>query len=239
MNWFFGKRYPLYLFVTAIIILGLSAINVPHPDDFKLEHYPTIVFLVLLAISYKIFRLSNISYTLIFIFLLLHILGAHYTYSEVPYNQWFLRWFDFNLDGFFGFQRNMYDRLVHFSFGLLMYYPVRELFARIANARGFWGLYLPLDVMMAFSMIYELAEWLIAISYGGTGVDMTYIGSQGDVWDAQKDMFLATFGGFLTMVVVMVINSVLNKDFWKEFKDSLRIKEKKPLGEVKIQSWLK
>jgi len=239
MRWFFGRNYPIVLFIITLIVLGFSAIDVPHPEDFKLEHYMTVIFLFLLVVSYNHFRLSNISYTLIFIFLLLHILGAHYTYAEVPYNTWLQKWFDFNIDEYFGFERNHYDRLVHFSFGLLFFYPIRELFARIADTKGFWNLYLPLDVVMAFSMIYELIEYGVVLVYSDTGVDMTYLGTQGDIWDAHKDMFLATMGGLIAMLVVMIINIKLNKEFWKELKESFRIKKNKPLGEVEIETWFK
>lgn len=238
MNWFFNKNYPIYLYVITLIVLGLSAINVPYPDDFKLEHIMTIVFLVLLAATYNKFRLSNISYTLIFIFMLLHILGAHYTYSEVPYDRWTQDWFGFSINGFFGFERNMYDRLVHFSFGLLFAYPARELFNRLASTKGVWGLYFPLDVMAAFSMVYELIEYGVVLAYGADGVGATYLGSQGDIWDAQKDMFLATFGALIAMAIVTIINIKLNPGFWSEFKESLKVKIREPLGEVKIQSWL-
>ena len=238
MSWFLSKNYPIHLLIIVLVVLAFSAINVPHPDDFKLEHYMTVVFIVLLIATYHRFRLSNVSYTLIFLFLLLHILGAHYTYSEVPYNRLFQDWLGFDVDQYFGFSRNMYDRLVHFSFGLLFFYPVRELFARVADTRGWWNLYLPLDVMMAFSMLYELIEWGVAIFYGGSGVDMTYIGSQGDVWDAQKDMALATLGAIISLIVVLMINLKLNSHFWQELKESLRIKRASPLGEIAIESWL-
>jgi putative membrane protein len=88
----------------------------------------------------------------------------------------------------------MYDRLVHFCFGLLMAYPIREMFLRVARVRGFWGYYLPLDVTMSFSMLYELIEWEYAACAGGEA-GAAFLGTQGDEWDAQKDMAMATLGG--------------------------------------------
>jgi putative membrane protein len=188
--------------------------------------------------SYWGFPLSNISYTTIFIFMCLHVVGAHYTYSEVPYKEWAATvgsWF-----GGEGFDesaadagRNHYDRLVHFSFGLLMAYPVRELFVRVARVRGVWAYYLPLDVVMSFSMIYELIEWAIAVFVGGD-VGQSYLGSQGDEWDAQKDMALATLGGVITIGVVAIVNWRYDRDFAKEFAASLS-SDGGPLGEVRLK----
>ena len=104
----------------------------------------------LLVFTYKSFPLSRVSYTCIFVFMMLHALGAHYTYAKVPYEEWF---------PFFAGGRNHFDRLVHFLYGLLLAYPIREMFLRIGNVRGFWGYFLPLDLTMSTSMLYELIEW--------------------------------------------------------------------------------
>ena len=106
--------------------------------------------LALLVWTYKSFPLSRVSYTCIFVFMMLHALGAHYTYAKVPYQEWFPA-----LAG----GRNHFDRLVHFAYGLLLAYPIREMFLRIGNVRGFWGYFLPLDLTMSTSMLYELIEW--------------------------------------------------------------------------------
>ena len=98
-------------------------------------------------------------------------------------------------------ERNHYDRLVHFLFGLLLAVPIREIFLRIVQVRGFWSYYLPLDVAMAFSMLYELIEWAAALVFGGE-LGVAYLGTQGDPWDAQKDMGLATLGALITLLAV-------------------------------------
>ncbi len=87
--------------------------------------------------------------------------------------------------------RNHFDRLVHFGYGLLLAYPIREMFLRIGNVRGFWGYFLPLDLTMSTSMLYELIEWGAAEFFGGE-LGAAYLGTQGDVWDAHKDMALAS-----------------------------------------------
>jgi putative membrane protein len=153
----------------------------------------------------------------------------------VPYERWFATiasWFGvehFSFDGLFGFKRNQFDRLVHFSFGLLFAYPAREVFLRIARVKGFWGYFMPLDVMMSFSMLYELTEWVVALVMSD-GVGQSYLGTQGDVWDSQKDMALAAFGALLAMTLTAVVNSRLQRDFAREFNDSLTARGG-PLGE--------
>ena len=92
-------------------------------------------------------------------FLCLHTVGAHYTYSEVPYDAWFERLTGRTFNGLVGWERNNFDRVVHFAYGLLLAYPIREVFLRVADARGFWGYFLPLDLTMSTSMLYELIEW--------------------------------------------------------------------------------
>ena len=166
--------------------------------------------------------------------MVLHTIGARYTYSEFPYEAWTKSIFGVGINELLGFTRNHYDRLVHFSFGLLMAYPVREIFLRIASVKGFWGYYLPLDVMAAFSMVYELIEWAVALVFGGE-LEMTYLGTQGDIWDAHKDMALATLGALISMVIVAFINYRYKPDFKKEIESSLSVKRKTPLGEVELE----
>src|SRR3989344_7592258 len=133
MEFFHNKIYPKCLFWIFIFLWAVTFINIKYPFDFFLEHILTVLFLLLMVFSYRKFRLSNVSYTLIFFFMVFHIIGAHYTYSEVPYNEWSKAFFGFDIQEFFNFQRNHYNRLVHFSFGLLMAYPVREFFMRVAS----------------------------------------------------------------------------------------------------------
>jgi putative membrane protein len=234
---FLSPRYPLWLLGALAIWFGIWAIGPPHPDDFILEHILTVVFVGLLVGTHRRFRLSNVSYTLIFAFLSLHIVGAHYTYSEVPYADW-LAALGLGGDEPAGAGRNHYDRFVHLAFGLLLAYPVREVFVRIAGARGFWGYYLPLDVVMSFSMLYELLEWSIALVFAPE-LGQSYLGTQGDEWDAHKDMALATLGAIIAMATTACINWRLKRDFAAELAESLRVRQAKPLGEVRLGEMLK
>lgn len=135
----------------------------------------------------------------------------------------------------------MYDRMVHFSYGLLLAYPLREVFMRLASVKGFWSYFFPVDITFAFSSIYELIEWRAAANVPPE-LGLAFLGSQGDVWDAQKDMGLAGLGAIIAMVIVTLFHLALErKAFWSEFKESFKIKNgDKPLGEVWIaDAWNK
>ena len=167
--------------------------------DWFLENLLVVAVVIVLVGTYRFVPLSDLSYLLSTLFLTLHAVGAHYTYSEVPLGFW--------MRDTFGLARNPFDRVVHFCFGLLMAYPIREAFLRVANARGFWAYYLPLDVTLAFSALYEIIEMVIA-TLVAPGTGDAWLGTQGDVWDAQKDMGLAALGALLCMVVTATLRTL-------------------------------
>src|SRR3546814_15401224 len=133
----------------------------------------------------------------------------------------------------FGWERNNFDRIVHFSYGFLLAYPLREIFLRVADARGFWGYFLPLDVALSTSALYELVEWMAAEVFGGD-LGVAYLGTQGDVWDAQKDMACAGLGALLAMLLTAALNAWLQRDFAREWSASLKVKDARPYGEDEI-----
>ncbi len=229
-----------YLLILAVLFAGVWAALAVSPlyrEDWMLENFLVVAFVAILAASYRRFPLSRVSYTLIFLFLCLHEVGAHYTYSRVPYEEWTQALFGRSLNEVMGWERNHYDRLIHFSYGLLLAYPIREMFLRVANVQGFWGYFLPLDVTMSTSMVFELFEWGAAALFGGE-LGMAYLGTQGDVWDAHKDMALASLGALIAMGLVAAINLSLQRDFAREWADSLTVKQTEPLGETAIARML-
>lgn len=228
------RRYALALGCVFAVVWVALAIRPRYRADWALENALVVVFIAALAATGRRFPLSRISYTLIFLFLCLHEVGAHHTYSEVPYDAWFRAATGRGLNEMLGWQRNHFDRLAHFLFGLLLAYPIREVFIRIADAKGFWAYYLPLDLTMAASMTFELLEWGAAAMFGGD-LGTAFLGTQGDEWDAQKDMAAATLGGSLAMLVTAGINFRLQRDFAREWAESLRVKTRRPLGEDAIQ----
>ena len=232
------RRYLLASSAVYAVFWAALAIDPHDRGDWALENVLVVVAALLLFFSYKRVLLSRISYTLIFIFLGLHAIGAHWTYSLVPYDETFHAATGYSFDEWMGWQRNHYDRIVHLAYGLLLAYPIRELFLRVAQVRGFWGYFLPVVLTMAASMFYELVEWGAAEVFGSE-LGIAFVGAQGDVWDAQKDMFLATLGALIAMGVTALMNIKLDKDFAREWSESLRIKQDAPLGEDEIARLLR
>ena len=233
-----GRRTYLAVLVGLFgVIWALLAVDPFDRRDWLLENVLLVAFAAALLASRRALPLSRISYTTIFVFLLLHTIGAHYTYSLVPWQDW--------LHALTGAaapappaDRNDFDRLVHFGYGLLLAYPIREVFLRVAELRGFWGYFFPLSVTLSTSVLYELAEWAAAELFGGD-LGIAFLGTQGDVWDAQKDMALAGAGATVAMAITAGLNYVLERDFALEWVESLRVKHAAPLGEDEIRRlWL-
>jgi putative membrane protein len=143
-----------------------------------------------------VISLSDLSYILLAVFLTLHAVGAHYTYSQVPLGDW--------LKDALHLSRNHFDRIVHFAFGLLLAYPVREFLLRAVGVKNFWAYYAPVSAILAFSGFFEIVESWVAMLVSPELGD-AYLGTQGDIWDAQKDMTVAFVGAILTMVIAAAV----------------------------------
>jgi putative membrane protein len=223
-------RYHGFLLTLFAVVWIWAAIDPLFPHDWLLENYLVFIFVPLILLTGRYFRLSNASYTLLTAFMLMHVVGSHYTYAEVP--------FGYTLQHEFGAGRNMYDRLVHFSFGLLLAYPLREVFMRVAKVRGLWAYWFPFELVVAFSGAYEIIEWLVAAQVDPAS-GLAFLGAQGDVWDAQKDMALAAVGAATTLLVVAAIHWRYDPAFGAELRASLKIERgDKPLGEQALQALL-
>ena len=195
-----GARYPLALLGVYSIWWLILAIHPEYPKDWLLENLLVFVALGLLIWFYRKLRFSNFSYTMVFIFLCIHAIGAHFTYSEVPYREWL----GLPLDG-----RNHFDRWVHFLYGFLLMPAFIELLAARAEIQGIWRNLLPVSLVMAQSDLYELIEWLAAEIFGGP-LGQAYLGTQGDVWDAQKDSALAATGAICGLVIYRIYERLRN-----------------------------
>nr|WP_233583156.1 DUF2238 domain-containing protein [Candidimonas sp. SYP-B2681] len=184
--------------------------------DWVLENVLVLVFIGGLFGIRRWFRFSNASLLLILLFLALHTVGSHYTYARVPYDEWWRALTGHTLNSILGWDRNHFDRLVHFSYGLLLAYPLREFFLRIVEVRGFWAYFLPLDFTLSTSALYELVEWGVAEVFGGD-LGMDYLGTQGDIWDAHKDMALATLGASIAILITLLLNTRLKRDLARDW----------------------
>jgi len=180
----------MILWLVAVWIA--AAIDPLYPRDWLLENMLVFIWGALLTVTYRWFRFSNFSYGLFTLFISLHLAGAHYTYAETPFGYWMQDWF--------GFERNHYDRLVHFSFGLLLALPMREYLLRRSGATPGWTYSLAVVCVMAFSALYEIIEMLAAMVVS-PDLGTAYLGTQGDEWDAQKDSALASGGALLAALL--------------------------------------
>jgi putative membrane protein len=188
------RRDPfLRRLVAAYALFWLALAVAPrYRSDWLLENLLVFAFAGVLVATRRRFAFSRLSALLIALFLALHAIGAHYTYSETPFGFWWQAWA--------GGPRNSYDRLVHFAFGLLLTYPLREIGLRVLRLRGVWSWLLPFLVALSFSAGYELIEsWVARLVSPELGT--AYLGTQGDEWDAQKDMGLAFAGSLLALAL--------------------------------------
>jgi putative membrane protein len=195
------NRTPLLLLAVFSVVWVVLAINPVSREDWLLENALTAITLPLLILTRNKLRFSNFAYGCIFVFFCLHTIGSHYTYSLVPYDQWWQALTGHTLNSVFGFERNHYDRLLHFLYGALIVVPSMELFAKYAPPNKYWRIAMPVFFIMGHSVIYEMIEWGAAMVVAPE-LGHAYLGTQGDEWDAQKDMALATGGAILTMVLI-------------------------------------
>jgi putative membrane protein len=195
------NRTPLLLLAVFSVFWVALAINPVSREDWLLENALTAITLPILILTRNKLRFSNFAYGCIFVFFCLHTIGSHYTYSLVPYDQWWQALTGHTLNSVFGFERNHYDRLLHFLYGALIVVPSMELFAKYAPPNKYWRIAMPVFFIMGHSVIYEMIEWGAAMVVAPE-LGHAYLGTQGDEWDAQKDMALATGGAILTMVLI-------------------------------------
>ncbi|MDX8253271.1 DUF2238 domain-containing protein [Acinetobacter pittii] len=202
------KHYiALGLLLIAIVISGIQPLEF---EAYLLHQAGTVFMLILLFVIFKKIGLDFLSFTFYLLFLLIHIIGAHYLYSYVPYNDWIQQVFHFNLDQYMGWSRNMYDRLVHLAYGVLLYPLIYRVFqVWLPSAKPFSLFLLVVQFVMASSVLYELIEWAIAIGLSPEEAE-NYNGQQGDMWDAHKDMLLATMGAIIYGLPALVLPSKTN-----------------------------
>ena len=187
----------LFLFSWVNSIIGTTDLN-----NWIIENMMTLVAIAFVVITYKYYRFSDLSLCLISVYISLHVYGSKYTYAENPFGYW--------MKEVFGFQRNHYDRLVHFSQGFLLAFPLREMLIHWFKFPQKSGWVMPLVFSLASSALYELLEWGVAdVFFPEQGP--AYLGLQGDVWDAQKDTFVAGLGAFIATSVISAINVLLVK----------------------------
>ena len=195
----FRRNRPLQLMLTWLLLASVVAAISPYNRlDWLLENLLVLVYGILLVATYRMFAFSNLSYFLFTVFITLHLVGAHYTYTETPLGYW--------IKDALALDRNPYDRIVHFAYGLLLAYPFREVLVRVAGVRLVWAPFVAVCMILAFSGFYEVIETFVAMIVSPELGD-AYLGTQGDIWDAQRDMLAATVGATLAMIVTRIFAS--------------------------------
>jgi len=192
------RQYLLILGTLFALLWVALGIQPWHRSTWLLENVLVFAMLAFLGATRRRLPLSRASYASLFAFLCLHAVGTHYTYTEVPYDAWWTALTGRSFNGLVGWQRNNFDRVAHFAYGALLVQPLREVVLREAKVRGAWSYVLPLALIMASSMLYELMEWGTSVFFGG-GSGQAYVGAQGDEWDSHKDMAVASLGALLAL----------------------------------------
>lgn len=188
-----SRREPLALLVLALAALAVSGIGPKDRLTWLLEVAPVLIGAPILVVTARRFPLTPLLYRLLFVHALILILGGHYTYAEVPLGEWARE--------AFGFARNHYDRVGHLAQGFVPAILAREILLRRSPLRqGGWLFSLTTSVCLAFSAFYELIEWATALLSGEAAT--AFLGTQGDVWDTQWDMFLALCGALLAQALL-------------------------------------
>ncbi len=186
----------LILLVATLAATAASFWEAPYQSELRLQHVPTVVGLIGLWCVVETRWLSPVDVLCLLTFLWLHLIGARWIYSYVPYDRWAIWWCGTSLSDLCGWQRNHYDRLVHLASGVLFVPPVWEFVQR----RGLTGsgviAAVSVSVVLAIGAAYEILEWTISLLFAPAYAE-SYNGQQGDLWDAQKDLALAGAGALV------------------------------------------
>jgi putative membrane protein len=196
------NRFLHLLCMAMAAVIVITGYRPERVFDWWLENAAALSFLAVLTFTYRRLPLSDLSYLLILIYLSGHEWGAEYKYSDVPLGEWMKPWL--------GTTRNHYDRVMHFSYGLLLAYPMQEWFMRVVGVTSRWRYLLPVEMTLAFSACYEMLEsFMASILTPERGEE--FVGMQGDMWDSQKDMFMAGLGAITAMIVIAVVRTALSR----------------------------
>jgi putative membrane protein len=187
------KRYPCALLLIVGAALVLSGIHPYDRTTWWLEIFPILIAAPILVLTARRFPLTTLTYTLLAIHAIILMAGGHYTYARVPIGYW--------VQQLLGLARNDYDRLGHFAQGFIPAILIREILLRTSPLRpGRWLFVIVTGLCLAFSACYEFFEWGAAVA-GGTAAD-AFLGTQGDVWDTQWDMFCALIGAIVAQLTL-------------------------------------
>lgn len=192
------KKFPIIFGICTLIILLSSFLLTRDRFTWVLEVFPILIGFPILFFTYKRFALTKMLYALIVLHFTILAVGGIYTYAEVPLGYW--------MQDLFHFHRNHYDRIGHFAQGFIPAMLVRELLLRTSPLKaGKWLSFIVVSICLAISAFYELIEWWTAASQGASAD--AFLGSQGDIWDAQWDMFFALIGAITALLTLSKLHN--------------------------------
>ena len=198
------NKAKLILIIALLAFTAVTFINPVYPHEQFLQHAGTVLLLIPLMLDIVKDRMPMSAFVGILLFTVLHVIGARYIYSYVPYKEWGVSLGIVDA-GFFQDSRNHYDRFVHFSFGVLLFPYLQFACRKWFNVKTLSAVFMAWLIIQTGSMIYELFEWLLTIVMSPDQAD-NYNGQQGDIWDAQKDMVLAMLGSTIMAVFYLCKN---------------------------------
>lgn len=198
------KRTKLILVIAFLALTAVTFINPVYPREQFLQHAGTLLLLIPLVADVVRDRMPMSAFVGILLFAILHVIGARFIYSYVPYKEWGVSLGIVDA-GFFQDPRNNYDRFVHFSFGVLLFPYLQYFSKRWLGMKHVAAVFMAWLIIQTGSMVYELFEWLLTIVMSPEQAD-NYNGQQGDIWDAQKDMVLAMLGSTIMAVWYLAKN---------------------------------
>ena len=193
------RRY-VWIGLTALAI-PVSFIKAPYPEQLILQHVPTLFGIGILLFAVVRFRPSGLAFYCSLVFLWLHIIGARWIYTYVPYDDFIQAVTGQTLSNVFGWKRNHYDRLVHFTSGCLGLPIFSDLLQSFCRLRALPAALLAMSCVVSIGAVYEIVEWQIAMVFSPETAE-AYNGQQGDIWDAQKDLALALVGALVCLPLI-------------------------------------
>lgn len=193
-----SRTFPAALAMLFVAVAVWSGISPADRAVWWAEVIPVFIVFAALVLTYSLFRFSNTAYLLMSLWLLMHTVGAHYTFANVPFE-----WGNRLLTPLLGPDRNHYDRLAHYIIGFYSF-PMAEWLLRRRLCGLKLALFFSLFFIMSVAAAYEIIEWLYAVIEGGNA-GIEFLGSQGDIWDAQKDMLADTLGALTALVIFLLV----------------------------------
>lgn len=197
------NKKKLIVFALYLVVSTVFCIHAPYPDELLLQHSATLIASIFLILDCITDRMSFRSFLSIIAFMTLHSIGARWIYSYVPYQNWFDTIFPQNVAIFFHTSRNHFDRFIHFSYGLFFTLPFYEYYLKKYRIKMNLALQLAFFLVVVLSVVYEWFEFALACFMSPQDAE-NYNGQQGDVWDAHKDILLATIGSLVSILFIKI-----------------------------------